>query len=261
MSSSLAGRVVVNTRATHQAAELDRLLEARGASSVSFPCIAIEPIALDTIDAALAWLASGHYDWLVLTSGNTVQAIVNRLDELDLTLAAETRVACVGPKTAEAAERLLGATVESVPDAHHAIALAERIPVKRGERVLLPASDIAPPDLARMLEKKGATVDRIAVYRTLPAATPDAGALIERRVDAVTFASPSAVDAFVEVFEQAGIDLSALGQAVIACIGPSTFAAASRYFPDPIVAQTHTLAGLVDALIEHLSPVTVGERM
>jgi len=57
---SLAGKRVVNTRAAHQAAELDDLLRGRGAVPVSYPCIAIAPPADPApLDAALRDAAAG----------------------------------------------------------------------------------------------------------------------------------------------------------------------------------------------------------
>lgn len=80
MTSPLAGKRVVNTRAAHQAAELDRLLRDRGAVPLSFPCIAIRPPTdVAPLDAALGRLADGGFDWVVFTSANTVEAVAGRL--------------------------------------------------------------------------------------------------------------------------------------------------------------------------------------
>ena len=71
---SLAGRRVLVTRAAHQAGKLSEGLRALGAEPVEVPLLEIHPpesfAALDT-----ALLALGSYDWLILTSANTVRAI------------------------------------------------------------------------------------------------------------------------------------------------------------------------------------------
>ena len=80
MTSPLAGKRVVNTRAVHQSAELDRLLRDHGAVPLSFPCIAIGPPAdAAPLDAALGRLAEGSFEWVVFTSANTVEAVAVRL--------------------------------------------------------------------------------------------------------------------------------------------------------------------------------------
>ena len=84
MSGPLAGRRIVNTRAANQAAELDTLLRAAGAIPVSFPCIAIEPVAdPGPLDAALRMMFDGAYDWVLFTSVNTVRAVESRLRAIE----------------------------------------------------------------------------------------------------------------------------------------------------------------------------------
>ena len=83
--SVLTGKQVANTRALHQAEELDRLLYRTGAIPISYPCLAIAPPENSTsLDVALCQLAGGRFDWLVLTSSNTVLAIQTRLQHLGL---------------------------------------------------------------------------------------------------------------------------------------------------------------------------------
>jgi uroporphyrinogen-III synthase len=262
MSTALAGRTVVNTRASHQAGELDCLLRAQGAVPISFPCIGIEFTATPELDRALSDLIEGHYDWFVLTSVNTVHAVADQLPRCGFPHQG-FRVACIGPKTAQAARDLLGLRIDLIPRDHHARALANALPVGLGDRVLMPTSMIAKPELDQCLTAKGASVDQVAAYRTTStAARLDALALIEQAVDAVAFASPSAVCAFAEQFQLQGIELARLGQATIACIGPSTHeSAVSNGFWQPVIAHPHTLAGLVELLEQTFSVATQGEQM
>jgi uroporphyrinogen-III synthase len=104
------------------------------------------------------------------------------------------------------------------------------------------------------LRAHGIVVDRCVVYDTRPVA-PDAHsrAQIACGVDAVLFASPSAVRAF-------GDAQIAVGSAAIVCIGPTTAAAAAAFaWPNVHVADVHTDAGLVattTALLTTVSTVT-----
>ena len=72
----LAGRRVLVTRAVRQAGKLSDALRALGAEPVEVPVLEIAPPAdLAPLDSALRSLDS--YDWLILTSANTVRAVVD----------------------------------------------------------------------------------------------------------------------------------------------------------------------------------------
>ena len=116
MSNALAGRKIVNTRSVDQAGELDDLVRERGAIPISYPCIAVTPPDDPAeLDSALDALLAGEFDWLVLTSTNTVRSLAGRLSALDRRVP-ETptwRTAAIGPATRDAALRALGLAVSS----------------------------------------------------------------------------------------------------------------------------------------------------
>ena len=69
--SALAGRVVIVTRAEHQAAALESLLQAEDATVYRYPCLAIAPPDNPgPLDDALRAATAGQFDWLALTSAN-----------------------------------------------------------------------------------------------------------------------------------------------------------------------------------------------
>lgn len=123
---ALSGKGIVNTRAVHQADTLDSLLHAQGAIPLHYPAIAIVPPADTTaLDAALFDLAAGRFEWLVLTSVNTVRMLAERLQALGLTLTGKAcRAAAVGQATAEAAREQLGLEHLMVPPKYVAESLA-----------------------------------------------------------------------------------------------------------------------------------------
>ena len=87
MTGILTGKQIVNTRALHQAHALDELLCLQGAVPVAYPCVDIVPPDNSSqLDRALLDLAVGHYEWLILTSVNTVLALAERLSILDTPL-------------------------------------------------------------------------------------------------------------------------------------------------------------------------------
>jgi uroporphyrinogen III methyltransferase / synthase len=83
------------------------------------------------------------------------------------------------------------------------------------------------------------------------------------RVDAVVFASPSAVDNMAERFERENGDWDDVRKACVACIGPVTLAAAERRgLQVQVQAGEHTIPALVDALETYsLDRRRVGERV
>lgn len=254
LAGALAGRRVVNTRAAHQAAALDGLLEAQGAIPIAYPCIRIVPPA-DTapLDAGLRKLAGGGFDWLLLTSANTVDAVANRCAALGLAMP-PVRVAAVGTATAEAAAAV-GLRASLVPEEAVAESLAGALEIGPGTRIFLPESALARPTLADRLRGRGAAVTAAPAYETLRGS---GGADLPRllaaeRIDAIAFTSSSTVTFF---FERLRTEGGAAGGApalvrgvCLACIGPKTAATVRAHGLDVAVQpSTYALPALVEAL-------------
>jgi uroporphyrinogen III methyltransferase/synthase len=245
---------VVNTRSPGQARELGALLEERGAHPLSYPCIDIAP-ALDPVplDQALARATEDAFDWLVFTSANAVEAVAARLDILGIPPGqlAATCVAAVGPGTAAALAGTLGIAADLCPEEHAAEALAEQLVAQHAKRVLVPQADLAREALVRILVANGVDVEAVTAYRTvLGSGGVDVPRLLrEGRVDAVVFASPSAVDNMAVRFERESGDWDLLRKICVACIGPATLAAAERRgLGVQVLPRDHTIPALVDAL-------------
>ncbi|MCC7104375.1 MAG: uroporphyrinogen-III C-methyltransferase [Chloroflexi bacterium] len=251
----LHGKRVLVTRAREQASALaDRLAE-QGARPLEFPSIKIQPLAdPGSLDAALAELAG--YAWVVFTSANGVRAAFERLERShrDARAFGAARIAAIGPATAAGlAERGLRADLVSSGATAEAVAADLTPRVEPGQRVLLARADLAQPALAEALTAAGALVDDVVAYQTAP--TMDGHDEVRRRleageVDVVTFTSASTVRNLL-----AGLDgaQSLLARPLIACIGPVTAEAArARGLRVDLVAPTHTIDGLVDALVEAL---------
>lgn len=252
----LSGKRIVVTRADHQAGEMVDLLQGAGATPVLYPCLAIRPPE-DTrrLDAALRGAAGGTYDRLVLTSANTVHILAQRLAALDLTLQGLTSAA-VGPKTAEAAETLLGVNVTLVAENHVAESLAEEIVPSAGERLLLPQSAIARPVLAERLRAAGALVTVVEAYHTGlgQGGEPVPAMLADGKIDAITFTSSSTVTNFLKRLEREGGRRQYLAGICLAAIGPVTANTMTEVaLAVDVMPDEYTLAGLVTALETHFA--------
>jgi uroporphyrinogen-III synthase len=268
--SALVGKRIVITRAPHQTLEMERMLRAKGAVPLPYPCIDIAP-PHDTLpfDAALKILADGRYDWLVFTSGNTVCSVAYRLNALGLRLPPRNllerytsasgrtlHIAAVGMATAEAVKQHFGVTVDLVPAVFSADGLGAMLNAQSliGARILLPQSEEADDGLHDMLVESGAHVTTVYAYRTvigsgginLPAL------LAAGEVDAITYTSASTVRNLMRRLRQDNADLQLLTGIVHVCIGESTAAAARQQgLALAALPYEHTLEGLIAALEHH----------
>ncbi|MBS1856251.1 MAG: uroporphyrinogen-III C-methyltransferase [Acidobacteria bacterium] len=242
----LFGRRIVVTRAAEQAGSLSSKLAALGAGVIELPTIEIRPPAgAGPLDRAIAELDT--YDWLIFTSANGVRFFIEALDRSGRDLRAlKARICAIGPATRDAVEALhlkvdlMGKeyVAEGLLEAFSAHALA-------GARVLLPRAAVARDLVPVELTRRGARVDVVEAYRTVP---PDGLAerireVFARRVDLITFTSSSTV----RNFAAAGVEL--LQGVAAASIGPITTATARELGIEVAVeANPYTVDGLVRAI-------------
>lgn len=217
----LSGVRVAVTRADDDAGPLATALQRLGAQVLVAPLIRLVPRPAPAIDVAA-------YDWVAFTSRHAVAHLLAALGErggslrVPVGLPHRPQVAAVGLATA-AALAAARVPVDLVPARRNAEALAEAMVtggVGAGHRVLFPCASGARDALPTRLREAGAQVDEAVLYETVPDADGAArlrGALLAGEVDAVTLASPSAVDALVEV---AGVALA--GRTHLVSIGPTT---------------------------------------
>ncbi|MEO8608788.1 MAG: uroporphyrinogen-III synthase [Chloroflexota bacterium] len=257
--SPLNGKHIVITRATHQADELGKLLRARGAEPLIYPCIAIVPPEdTSALDSAVRAATDGKFEWLMLTSTNTIHSLAERLASLGLENSAleNLKVAAVGTATAEAARTILGVRVSVLPEEFRAEALAQAIDFTPGTPILLPQADVATSELAQSLAERGARVHTVIAYRTvvgtgginLPAE------LAQNCIDVITFASPSAVCNLIWRLVEEGGSTQDLAGVTLACIGPATLKKARECgLSVAVTASVSTLEYLVSSLEEYFN--------
>jgi uroporphyrinogen-III synthase len=246
-SGGLEGKGVAVTRGEGEDGPLSRLLKERGARVLDWGSIAFAPPEdICPIWSAMARIA--EYDWVCFSSPRAVEAVVARVPNPPEGL----KVAAVGPSTAAALEKA-GWPVHRVPTEGSGEGLVEAFRVAGdagGASVFFPASAIAREVIPEGLRELGARVDRMTAYRmiTLPLdgascrASFDAG-----EVAAITFASPSAMEAF-----RAGVGEEFFGELArsipAAVMGPTTARAVKEAGWSSLeVAGEPTLEGLVAA--------------
>lgn len=251
MSLPLAGRRVLVTRAAHQAGKLSDRLRELGVEPVVVPVLEIQPPAsFEALDEALRQL--NQYDWLILTSANTVRALVERAAALGLALAAAApkQVAAVGEATAGAA-RKAGLAVAFVPESYVAESLVEGL-LRQAARqnILLARAEIARDVIPDALRAAGATVDVVDAYRNvMPEAAPALlRQALEQGIDAATFTSSSSVTHLAEAARAAGIAFPFAGVSAVS-IGPITSQTLRELGWEPAIeANPSDIPGLIEAV-------------
>jgi uroporphyrinogen-III synthase len=248
----LPGRRVLVTRAAHQAGKLSEGLRALGAEPVEVPVLEIRPPeSFEALDAALLGLAG--YDWLILTSANTVRALVDRASALGVVLAQPSglRIAAVGESTAAAA-RKAGLTVNFVPESYVAESLIEGLTGNMaGKKILLARAEVARDVIPESLRSNGALVDVVDAYRNcMPEAAPQQLLLaLAEGIDAVTFTSSSSATHLAEAACAAGITWPFAGVLAVS-IGPITSGTLRELGWDPAVEAIQSdIPGLIASVV------------
>ena len=259
----LFGVRVLVTRPREQARELVEQLTSRGAMAVEAPLIRILP-PTDIEPLRRAAQRVSDFDWIVFTSANAVESFMRTLLSVhrDVRALAGPKLAAIGTSTADRLASY-GIKVDLIPNEFHGeglvAALTGQGPVAK-LRVLLPHADIAREVVADQLRAADAAVTEVVAYRTVvDESLRDASdtdvyrLLLEHKLDAVTFTSPSAVRAFATIFgEDQAADL--LAHTVVASIGPVTSQAARRLgLHVAVEPAVHTAQALAEALTAHFA--------
>ncbi len=247
---------VLLTRSAEENERLASIFGEKGLSTVSVPGIVIaDPAGWVAVDAAIADLAG--FDGVLFTSKNAVGKLLGRMgsahpgarEVLDTRL-----IAAVGEKTEEALLEA-GVRVDIVPEvgsAENLLASLDDIDLA-GKRFLFPKSSIARDVLPTELRNRGAHVEEVVVYRTVP---PEAAALesvrnslVDGTIGCVAFFSPSAVRNIVQL-----LGVRCLESPVIAVIGPTTAAAAGTMgIRVDLTSSAATAEALADAIARTLA--------
>ena len=247
----LFGKTILITRSRKQASQLGETLEGLGARVLELPTIEISPIRdFRVLDQAIRQVR--RYDWLVFTSENGVEAFFERFRKLkkDARILGLTKIAVIGPGT-KAKLNSYSLEPDLVPATFTTAGLLNafrKLKIAK-KRFLLLRTNIAPDLLRVSLEKSGAVVTEIPIYKTEK--PKDLSRKVTKLVhqypiDYITFTSSSTAQHFFEALRNG----RHLGAKVIS-IGPVT-SKTIREFGAKVdrQARVSTISGLVSAVIE-----------
>jgi uroporphyrinogen-III synthase len=253
----LEGRTVLITRPEGEARGLTARLAELGARVVHEPVVAFEAL-LDGAEVLSAAEGVDRYDLLVFTSANGARFFAEALRRAGRAPGeVRGRVAAVGPGTARALlEAGFAVRIVATDSRAEGLSAALAGEVRPGTRVLWARPESAREVLPEALRAAGAVTDQVALYRTVAAsrAATAAARLAAGEVDAVVFASPSAVRFLLDAVRGGGPRGEAgLRRARRVAIGEVTAGALEAAgFPASAVALAPTDDGLAGALLEAL---------
>jgi uroporphyrinogen III methyltransferase / synthase len=249
----LHGRRVLITRARHQVEPFRRELADLGASVIEIPTISIKPMPTDEkVRDAIAIL--DRTALVIFASANAVDIFFQMLDSTgaDARALHMSKLCAIGQETAESMAKH-GLRPDLVTSEYTAEGLAKALEGwdLEAKRVLVPRAEIARDALPSLLAKRGAEVHILPVYQAV--CPPQAGPALMKLfaaegADVVTFTSSSTVVNFVRAFPEDALP-AALGDAVVACMGPVTADTARKLgLKVEIIAREYTTRGLAAAI-------------
>lgn len=244
----LSGKSVLVTGTTSMVNRLSPILKEEGAEAISFSLIRTERMRLPELDVALKEI--DKYNWIVFTSANGVECFFEEMQEIrkDIRDLAHVRFAVIGDGTRKALEAH-GIFCDFIPTAYSSKDMAEAmIPhIEKDENVLLLRAEEANRVLPDALEKAGISHKCISLYHTVTdeRKADELNRLI-KMVDYVTFASSSAVRAFVSMVD----NLDEVKGKYIS-IGPvTTKTAQENGLSIAKTAVVYTARGMVETMIQ-----------
>jgi uroporphyrinogen III methyltransferase / synthase len=244
----LFGKRILLTRPIERTDALWQPLTELGAECLVQPAIEVsQPKDWGPVDAALRRL--NEFDWLVFSSVNGVQHLLDRLLATggDLRRLAGVKLAAIGPGTAEELTKYHLRVDDQPTEVYRAEALAELLAKDaRGKKFLLARASRGREVLAETLVAAGAVVEQIVVYLStdVPAADAEiAAALKDGQIDWTTVTSSAIARSLVKML---GEDLR---KTKIVSISPITSATLRELGFEPAAeAPVYTMGGVVDAI-------------
>ena len=254
---------ILITRTRHQASALAQELLRLGTETILIPTIeVVPPISMESLDGAIDLLSQpgNAVDWVIFTSGNAVQALMDRARGRGCVLH-PNRIAAIGPATGKAVEELVPKPLLApLLTAHEFVAesLADELLAEAGDlpkHFLLIRAEETREVIPGILKAAGHRVTLAAAYRnvvptTAIAALREMFSSPQSFPDAITFTSSSTARNLIALMESAGHSIPS--SVVIASIGPITSGTLRSLGYEPTIeAPQATIGSLASAIGRH----------
>lgn len=193
----------------------------------------LPPEGYTDFDAALQDAQTGNIRWLLLTTPCAVEAIAERIAQLDIPKRklSKLQVATYGAKTTMAAQKLFPSWKLAVTNATDHAALIEQMQLTEADSVLVPLAQRSRADWPTLLRATGATTIAPQAYRLILGRGGDdlPGMLWGGDIDAIIFSTENSVRHFSIRLKAEGGTLDMLNDVAIVCLDPQTAHAAKAY--------------------------------
>ncbi|WP_433828360.1 uroporphyrinogen-III synthase [Actinoplanes sp. CA-015351] len=246
--------------------ELATLLEARGARVVLAPALRIVPIADDAeLRAATRACLDTPPDIVLVNTGIGMRGWLEAAESWGLaeplrTVLSRSYLVARGPK-ARAAVRAAGLHDQWTPEGEGYEEVVDHLTSRgvAGLTVALQLHGESQPEYTEALQRAGARVIEVPVYRWAPPVDPAplhrlVDLILGRLVDAVTFTSAAAVQAVLRA-AGTGTDTvleSLRGDVLAACVGPVTAAPLRRQGIPVVTPGRARLSAMVRTIVDEL---------
>lgn len=218
---TLAGKNILVTRGRSQARKLSKCIEKRGGVAIETPLLSFQLNDSKTNQEILKRLHD--YDWVFLTSSNGVKFFFESLKKIQAVVPKSLRFAIIGEKTNKTLNSF-GHEATFIPSTYKASTMAGEFFGRYKEigKILYVRGNRSRDILPKVFKEKKAFFHSITVYDTLlldEFYDKITQLLNKNELDALTFTSPSAIEAYVALVEgnnSKGLELPCF------CIGPTT---------------------------------------
>lgn len=250
----LMGLRILLTRPRELMDETAEKLRKKGAEVLEVPMIDTVPLEDDgVIQENLEKLSI--YDWIVFTSQIGVHTFFKEMKRYgkDIRELSHIRFAVIGESTGRAL-RQYGIFADVMPEVYDGSSLGSALAECgiKGKRILIPRAEKGSRELAPILDKAGASVCDLPLYRTVYCQTSEISVKdeIEKgRIDYVVFTSSSTVEGLVRA--AGSMDFSRI-KAV--CIGRQTAETAGKYGMQCYISNKALIDSIVE-LIERMNRI------
>ncbi len=246
----LAGMCVLLTRPKELIFMTAEKLRRLGAQVLETPVIDTVPLKNQS-RLKKSLMKIQDYHWIVFTSQAGVRIFFEEMAERkwDIRRLLHLKFAVIGSGTGKELSRR-GIYADLMPEVYEGGALGELLSQQNitGQKILIPRAERGNARLVPILEKAGAEVDDIPIYRTeyRKCAIPVKELLYKNRIDCVVFTSSSTVEGFAAASE--GTDYSKI---TAACIGRQTAESARKYGMKCYVSEEASIDSLIE-LVERI---------
>lgn len=238
-------------------------LRAREAALFYYPVSqTLPPNGYDELDSALRRCRQGEVQWLLLTTPCAVEAVNQRLAELQIDPSAlsSVKIALYGGTTRLTVQSLAPSWSSAIADQSTHRHFVAAMNLSAGDTVVVPLALHSRADWQPLLESAGAETVAVPAYRLILGRGGDdlPGLLWGGLIDAIVFLTENNVRHFAIRLKAEGGSLDMLGDVVVACLDAQTAAAARAYDLNvKVVPEQPAYATLAAALAHYFEAATV----